>query len=103
MNVRRVAAHYGWRWITAGVQLFRRSPAQWLLLVGALFVASRLLFMIPFAALLVALLVPHFVAGLAHGAQALEHGKPLRAGYLISGFLRNAGPLVTIEIGRAHV
>lgn len=96
MNVRRLPAHYGWRWLVTGFQLFRRSPLQWLLLVGALFAASRLVFLIPFAALFVALLVPHFVAGLAHGAQALDHGKPLRAGYLISGFLRNAGPLVTI-------
>ena len=96
MNIRSVAAAYGWRWITAGMQIFRRNPGQWLLLIGALFVASRLLFLIPFAPLLVALLTPHFLAGLAHGAQALEQGKPLRNGYLISGFLRNAGPLVTI-------
>jgi hypothetical protein len=96
MNIRSVAAAYGWRWITGGMQLFRRNPAQWLLMLGALFVASRLIFLIPFAPLLVALIAPHFLAGLAHGAQALDQGKPLRNGYLISGFLRNAVPLVTI-------
>ena len=96
MNIRSVAASYGWRWITNGMQLFRRNPAQWLFLIGALFVASRVLFLIPFAPLLVALLAPHFLAGLAHGAQALDQGKPLRNGYLVSGFLRNAVPLVTI-------
>jgi hypothetical protein len=96
MNIRSVDSAYGWRWITAGMLLFRRNPAQWLLLLGTLFVASRVLFMIPFAPLLIALVAPHFLAGLAHGAQALEQNKPLRNGYLFSGFLRNAAPLVTI-------
>jgi len=96
MNIRSVDAAYGWRWISAGMKIFRRNPAQWLFLIGVLFVASRLLFMIPFAPLLVALVAPHFLAGLAHGAQALEQGKPLRSGYLASGFLRNAASLVTI-------
>ena len=96
MNIRSVDATFGWRWIAAGMQLFKKNPAQWLFMLGILFVASRLLFMIPFMALLVALLAPHFLAGLAHGAQALEQGKPLRIGYLVSGFLRNAGSLATI-------
>ena len=96
MNIRSVDATFGWRWIAAGMQLFKKNPAQWLFMLGILFVASRLLFLIPFMALLVALLAPHFLAGLAHGAQALEQGKPLRIGYLASGFLRNAGSLATI-------
>lgn len=96
MNIRTVAPAYGWRWIVAGMQLFRRDPAQWLLLIGALFVASRLLFLLPLAPLLAVLVAPHFLAGLAHGAQALEQKKPLRNGYLVSGFLSNAAPLLTI-------
>jgi hypothetical protein len=96
VNIRTVDAAYGWRWIVAGMQLFKKNPAQWLFMFGTLFVASRLLFLIPFMALLVVLLAPHFLAGLAHGAQALEQGKPLRNGYLASGFLRNAASLATI-------
>jgi hypothetical protein len=42
------------------------------------------------------LLTPNFLAGLAHGAQALAQGKPLRFGYLASGFLKNAAHLVTL-------
>jgi len=98
MIIRTVPAAHGWHWITGGMLLFRRDPAQWMLLIGALFVASRLLFMIPLVPLLVVLVAPHFLAGLAHGAQALSEGKPLRNGYLISGFLRNAAPLVTIGL-----
>jgi hypothetical protein len=96
MNIRSVAAVYGWRWIATGMLLFRRDPAQWMLLIGTLFVASRLLFLIPLVPLLAIFVAPHFLAGLAHGAQALEQNKPLRNGYLVSGFLRNSVPLVTI-------
>jgi len=96
MNIRIVDARCGWRWIVAGIQMFRRAPAQWLLLIGTLFVASRLLFLLPLAPLLAVLVAPHFLAGLAHGAQALEQNKALRSGYLVSGFLRNAAPLLTI-------
>jgi hypothetical protein len=96
VNIRIFDARQGWRWIVAGMQLFRRDPAQWLLLIGMLFVGSRLLFLLPLAPLVAILIAPHFLAGLAHGAQALEQKKPLRNGYLISGFLRNAAPLLTI-------
>jgi hypothetical protein len=96
MNIRSVEAAHGWQWIVGGMRLFRRNPGQWLLLIGALFVASRLLFLIPFAPLLVVLVAPHFLAGLAYGAQALSESKPLRGGYLISGFMRNARPLAII-------
>ena len=51
MNIRIVDARCGWRWIVAGIQMFRRAPAQWLLLIGTLFVASRLLFLLPLAPL----------------------------------------------------
>jgi hypothetical protein len=96
MNIRIVDARHGWRWLVAGMQLFRQDTAQWLLLLGALFVASRILFLLPLAPLLAVLIAPHLLAGLAHGAQALEQRKPLRNGYVISGFLRNAAPLLTI-------
>ena len=77
--------------------LFRsQNPAQWALLLGALFIGSRILLAIPYLGLLVVLVTPNFIAGLTHGAQALEQGKPLRWGYLASGFLKNAGHLVTL-------
>lgn len=96
MNIRIVPPAAGWRWLVAGMRLFRRDPAQWLFLIVILFVASRLLFLLPLAPLLAILVAPHFLAGLAHGAQALEQNKPLRNGYLVSGFLRNAAALATV-------
>ena len=96
MQIRSVDASSGWRWLTQGLALFRQDPAKWVLLIGTLFVGSRVLLAVPYLGLLVVLITPNFMAGLAHGAQALTQGKPLRFGYLASGFLKNAGRLVTL-------
>lgn len=96
MNIRMVDASHGWRWIVAGMLIFRKNPPVWLLLIVLLFVGSRVLLAIPLIGIIAVLTAPNFLAGLAHGAQALEQGKPLQLGYLASGFLRHPGQLVTI-------
>lgn len=96
MNIRVVDATHGWRWIAAGMLIFRKNPPLWLLLIALLFIGSRVLLAIPLLGMIAVLIAPNFLAGLAHGAEALEQGKPLRVGYLASGFLRNAARLVTI-------
>jgi hypothetical protein len=96
MNIRVVNASHGWRWIAAGMLIFRKNPPLWLLLIALLFIGSRVLLAIPLLGMIAVLIAPNFLAGLAHGAEALEQGKPLRVGYLASGFLRNAARLVTI-------
>jgi len=96
MNIRVVDASHGWRWIAAGMAIFRRNPPLWLLLIALLFIGSRVLLAIPLIGMIAVLIAPNFLAGLAHGAEALEQGKPLRVGYLASGFLRNAARLITI-------
>jgi hypothetical protein len=96
MKIRTVDATHGWRWIAEGLLIFRRNPRQWLLLVAILFAGSRILLALPFMGFVAILVAPNFLAGLAHGAQALTQGKPLRFGYLASGFLKNGAQLVTI-------
>jgi hypothetical protein len=96
MTIRVVDASHGWRWIAAGMLIFRRNPPLWVLLIAILFIGSRVLFAIPLIGVIVVLVAPNFLAGLSHGAQALEQGKPLRLGYLASGFLKNAAQLITI-------
>lgn len=96
MQIRKVDARHGWRWLVQGLVLFRKDPAHWLMLIALLFIGSRVLLAVPYLGLLVVLITPNFLAGLTHGAQALEQGKPLRLGYLASGFLKNAGHLVTL-------
>lgn len=96
MQIRKVEAAHGWHWLVQGLVIFRKDPARWLLLIAVLFVASRILLAIPFVGLLVVLVTPNFLAGLTHGAQALEQGKSLRFGYLASGFLKTPGRLITL-------
>jgi hypothetical protein len=96
MNIRIVNASHGWRWIAAGILLFRRNPLLWVSLIAVLFVGSRVLLAIPLVGVIAVLVAPNFFAGLAHGAQALDQGKPLRLAYLASGFLKNAAQLITI-------
>lgn len=96
MQIRAVDASHGWRWIAQGILIFRRNPPLWILLIAILFIGSRVLFAIPLIGVIAVLTAPNFLAGLAHGAQALEQGKPLRLGYLASGFLKNAAYLITI-------
>jgi len=96
MQIRKVDARHGWQWLVQGLVLFRKDPAHWLMLIALLFIGSRVLLVVPYLGLLVVLITPNFLAGLTHGAQALEQGKPLRLGYLASGFLKNAGHLVTL-------
>ena len=60
MNIRIVKARHGWLWLVAGMRLLRAAPLQWLLLIGILFVASRVLFLLPLAPLLAVLVAPHF-------------------------------------------
>ena len=96
VNIRAVDASHGWRWIASGILIFRRNPPLWVLMIAILFIGSRLLFVIPLISILAVLVAPNFLAGLSHGAQALAHGKPLRIGYLASGFLKNAAPLITL-------
>ena len=96
MNIRAVDASHGWRWIAQGILIFRKNPPQWLLLIAILFIGSRVLFAVPLIGVIAVLIAPNFLAGLSHGAQALGQGKPLRLGYLASGFLKNAARLVTI-------
>lgn len=96
MQIRKVDARHGWQWLVQGLVLFRKDPAHWLMLIALLFIGSRVLLAVPYLGLLVVLITPNFLAGLTHGAQALEQDKPLRLGYLASGFLKNAGHLVTL-------
>jgi len=96
VNIRRVAVMRGWDWVIEGALIFSKAAMMWVALLATLFVASRLLLLIPLIGVALVLITPNFIAGLAHGAQALEQGKPLRFGYLASGFLRSGMALITI-------
>ena len=73
-----------------------RTRPHWLLLIALLFIGSRVLLAMPLARCARRAAHAEFLAGLTDGAQALEQGKPLRFGYLASGFRKNAAQLITI-------
>jgi hypothetical protein len=96
MEIRTVSAGRGWQWIKQGVALFLKSPVQWVLFVSVLFVAIKVLLLIPLLGLAVMLFIPVLLVGMMEGCRALEYGKTLAFGYLLSGFVRNTSALITL-------
>lgn len=96
LQIKIVGAANGWQWIAGGMQLFKRAPLQWFMLLSALFLVSRALLFLPMLGILAMLVTPVFLAGLMHGAQDVIAGKPLRFAHLISGFLHQGAALVTL-------
>lgn len=96
MKLRTVPASHGWLWITEGFRLFRRNPSLWLVLLLALFIAAKILAIVPLLSVVFVLLTPVFLAGLMHGCHDLASGRPLTLTHFIYGFYRNAAQLVTI-------
>ena len=96
LEIRRFKANRGWRWIVAGAMLFGKNPAQWIMMLIALFVFFKLLLWIPYVGPLVLLAAPIALVGLIEGCRAIEFGKPLAFGYLLAGFTRNTGALLVL-------
>jgi len=96
MNIEKVPASHGLKWLMQGFVLLRRSFFIWVLFVlllwGMVFVASR----VPFAGLLLALFTPVFLAGLMIGCRALEKGEDLEIAHFFAGFRTNTVNLVTL-------
>lgn len=96
LQVRSVAAARGWQWIAEGVALFKKSPLMWLMITLGLFVAYKIILFIPVAGIAAILMMPIVLVGLMEGCRALDLGRPLKPGYLLSGFTRNTGALAAL-------
>jgi hypothetical protein len=100
MEPRTVRAGHGWTWIATGFALFRKSPANWLALVFALFAATKLLALIPvlgpILGVVAVLLMPLFIVGFMEGCRSLERGERLQFAHLACGFVTNPSRLVTL-------
>jgi hypothetical protein len=96
MEIRTVTAGQGWQWIKRGVALFQKSPLRWWLYVSVLFVSLKVVLLIPLLGLVVMLTIPALLVGLMEACRALDYGKPLAFGYLLSGFVRNTTALITL-------
>jgi hypothetical protein len=96
MNIEKVPAAHGLKWLMQGLVLLRRSFFIWVLFVlllwGMVFVASRL----PFAGLLLALFTPVILGGLMIGCRSLEKGGDLEIAHFVAGFRHGTLNLVTL-------
>lgn len=95
---RSVAAIQGWRWITAGFQLYARNPLIWIVFF-LIYMAVELVlaFAVPVVgAIASALLDPVLIAGFMAGCRALELDEELEISHLLAGFRANAGQLAVL-------
>lgn len=96
MNIAKVPAAHGLKWLVQGFVLLRRNFFVWLAFVlmlwALVFIAGR----VPFAGVILALLTPVFLGGLMIGARTVEKGEPLQIGHFFAGFRTNALNLITL-------
>ncbi|MEO8164490.1 MAG: BPSS1780 family membrane protein [Betaproteobacteria bacterium] len=96
MNIQKMPASHGVKWLMQGFVLLRRSFFIWVLFVvllwGLVFVAARL----PLAGLLLALFTPVFLGGLMIGCRAVEQGSELEIAHFFAGFRHSTLNLVTL-------
>lgn len=88
------SAGRGWEWIKEGFGLFMRAPGVWIGIVAVAFVIQLVLGMIPIVNILVNVLLPVWMGGLALGSHELAAGQPLRLNHLFAGFGPKLKPLL---------
>lgn len=96
LQLRSVKPGRGWTWVKYGARFFLSSPGAWIMILVILFIAMKIVNMIPLLALLAILLMPVFLAGLMEGCRALEEGRQLKLSHLAAGFQKHAARLATI-------
>ena len=102
MEVRKIEAGRGWRWIADGFGLFRKNPPIWIALFIIYFLIVIVVSIIPVVGpLLMTLLAPVFTASFMLACRNMEAGEELELGYLIAGFKHNTGQLITV--GRLYL
>ncbi|MBI2315619.1 MAG: hypothetical protein HYU75_00890 [Betaproteobacteria bacterium] len=92
-----VPAKNGWIWLVQGFALFRRSPAKWLLIVLAYWMAIALLNQIPVVGALAAtVLLPAFSVSFMVACDELAHKRSIGVATLAAGFRTRLAALVTM-------
>jgi len=98
VQVQKVGAVNGLKWIVDGFALFLLRPLVWIALAAIwLLLALGLLLANPnLGQLILYLLTPALGAGLLVGCRALERGNDLEIAHLFAGCRSHPGPLITI-------
>ncbi len=96
-KMKTVPAKNGWLWIVRGFDLFRRSPAMWILLVFAYWMLIRFVNEVPLVGSLAAtLFLPAFSVSFMVMCEELELGRRIHPALLFAGFRRGLPTLVTM-------
>lgn len=97
MEIRKVNAGQGWRWIADGFGLFKKNPLIWIVLFVIYFLILLVFTIIPLVGpLIMSVLAPVFTAGFMLACRDVENGNELELRYLIAGFMHNTAQLVTV-------
>jgi len=95
--MRVVPAKNGWKWLLKGFDLFRKSPAMWLLLVITYWVGVAMLGQIRYVGLAAStVLLPAFSVSFMVMCAVLDTGGGLQPAMLFSGFRREPTRLVAL-------
>lgn len=96
LQLRKVGAARGWRWLVEGFTLFLRSPLIWGAYTLILFLVVEVVARLPMLGAVLLLFYPVILAGLMLGCAELERGGELEISHLIAGLRKNPVHLTTI-------
>jgi hypothetical protein len=97
--MRIVRASNGWGWLKQGWGLFRRHPAEWIMLILVFLLASGAINWVPVIGPYIATaLLPGFSVGLMLACAASESGNAPQARQLMVGFRHSGRPLLLLGV-----
>lgn len=97
MNGRQVPASHGWLWIRNAFYLLRANPVMWVVIFVIYLVISLIISKVPYIGpMLMYLLSPIFLVGIASGARAIDAHEELLINHLFEGFKKNTAMLAQL-------
>ncbi len=95
MRAQTLPAAAGWRWIAAGLAIFRRNPLTFSMLVVTYWFTVIFLNILPLiGAVAASLVIPGLSVGLMQAARNLERGQPIGLQTLYGGLKENTRTLI---------
>ncbi|WP_428826080.1 BPSS1780 family membrane protein [Azonexus sp. IMCC34842] len=95
MRAQTLPAAAGWRWIVAGLAIFRRNPLTFSMLVVTYWFTVIFLNVLPLiGAVAASLVIPGLSVGLMQAARNLERGQPIGLQTLYGGLKENTRTLI---------
>lgn len=97
MRAQTLPAAMGWRWISGGFAIYRRSPLVLSMLVVSYWFAVVFLNLLPVVgALAASVVIPGLSVGLMQAARNIERGQPATIQTLFGGFRENTRTLLLL-------